>query len=296
MISAFVNRRPWAAALIALFLSPMLGMFYLGRGRLGLSYLLLILGAYGFTLVAAHFGFLPLSLDAATGLLAIAVNIVGAVHCERLAARSQPSLPRQWFARWYALLAIWGLPVALAVVVRAFLWEPFNILAASMEPTLIVGDHLFVSKLAYNGKEPQRGDLVVFLLPEDNRTAYAKRLLGLPGDRLQWQGGTWYLNGTQNAREEVRLPHGDHRGTLYRETLTAGRSYFIRELGDDLRMDDTETYEVPEGHYFFVGDNRDNSLDSRSFIGFVPRGNFIGKIVLIYWNSEAQKLRYIVPD
>lgn len=296
MTSAFVNRRPWAAALIALIFSPLLGMLYLGRGRWGLVYLLLTVAGYALLAVVVHLGWLPLSLDAATGLAALTVNITGAVHCYRIAARSDRSMPRQWFARWYALLAVWVSPVVLALAVRSFLWEPFNIPAASMEPTLLVGDHLFVSKFAYDMVDPRRGDLVVFVSPEDNRTNYVKRLMGVPGDRLQWQGGVLYLNGFRLPREGAAHPQEGDWGTIYRETLPSGRSHLIREIGDDHRFDNTEVYEVPEGHYFFVGDNRDNSLDSRSMIGFVPRGNFIGKIVLIYWNSEAQKLRYIVPD
>ena len=283
MIAAFVNRRPWVAALIALIFSPLMGMLYLGRWRWGLLYLLV---------TAAHLAMLPLTLDAATGLAALGINICGAVHCYRIAYWLDRQVPRQWFARWYALFAIWLLPVLLAFVVRIFLWEPFNIPAASMEPTLQVGDHLFVSKFAYNTDDPQRGDLVVFLSPEDNQTAYVKRLVGLPGDHLQWQGGVLYLNGVRLPREEVAPRQEDNWGTVYREVLPSGRSYLIREIGDDHRFDNTDIYEAPEGHYFFVGD----SLDSRSMLGFVPRANFVGKIVLIYWNSEAQKLRFVMPE
>jgi signal peptidase I len=271
-------------------------MLYLGRGRLGLAYLLLPIAGFGLVVVAAHLGFLPLSLETAISLAALVVSIVGAVHCYRLAAKADQPVPRKWFARWYALLALWAASLVLPLVVRSFLWEPFNTPAASMEPTLKVGDHLFVSKFAYDAADPQRGDLVIFISPEDNRTNYVKRLMGLPGDHLQWQGGALYLNGDRLSREEATPPQqGDH-GTIYREVLPSGRSYLIREIGDDHRFDNTDVYEVPEAHYFFVGDNRDNSLDSRSMLGFVPRSNFVGKIVLIYWNSEVQKLRFVVPE
>jgi signal peptidase I len=296
MISAFVHRRPWAAVLISVIFSPAMGMLYLGRGRAGLAWFFLTLAGFALLVVAAHLELLPLSLESAILLAGLAVVVGGAVHCGRTAAKLGGAVPGKWFAHWYALLAICLVSYLVPGVVRGFIWEPFNSPSSSMEPTLQVGDHFFVSKLAYSSADPQHGDLIVFLSPEDNRTNYVKRLEGLPGDRLQWQAGVLYLNGSQLRRAEVAPPLAEVPGTFYRETLPSGRSYLIREIADDHRFDNTDVYEVPEGHYFFVGDSRDNSLDSRSILGFVPRENLIGKITLIYWNSEAQKLRFIAPD
>lgn len=292
-----MNRRPWAAALIALFFSPVVGMLYLGRGRWGLAYLLVYLAAYCLLVVAAHFGVLPLPLAEASGYIPLTVNVAGAVHCYRTARRLDQSMPKKWFARWYGLLAVWLSPVVLAFLLRFFLWEPFFIPAASMEPTLHVGDHLFVSKFAYRMSEPRRGDLVIFRTPQDNRTAYVKRLVGLPGDQLQMQQGSLYLNGERLRREEAEGPRSpEGRGVFYREFLPDGRSYLLRELSDDSRYDNTDVYEVPPGQYFFLGDNRDNSLDSRMVIGFVPRENLIGPVSLVFWNGERQKLRFDLPE
>jgi signal peptidase I len=235
---------------------------------------------------------LPIAVEPATSYATFLVNVVGAVHGYRIAAGAGPFVPRAWFARWYFLLLLYIIPVVLALVVRTFLWEPFYAPAASMEPNLRVGDHLFVSKYAYRLGEPQRGDVAVFLLPSDNATAYVKRLAGLPGDRIQMKAGSLYINGERVPQEEIEQPAGEP-GELYRETLPSGRSYLIRDMMEHGPLDDTDVFEVPPGHYFFLGDNRDNSLDSRMSdpVGYVPRANLIGPLVLIYWNSETQRFR-----
>jgi len=277
----------------------MVGMLYLGRGRLGLVYLAATLLIYGLPPVLAHLGLLPVSPGTASGPGVLLVTLVGAVHAYRLARGAWPFVPKAWFSRWYFLVLFILAPVALALAIRTFLWEPFFIPSASMEPSLAVGDDLFVSKFAYDVSEPQRGDIAVFRSPQDNRTDYIKRLIGLPGDRVQLRAGSLYLNGERVPREEVEAPQGSEDvGERYREKLTFERSYLIHEMSDQGRFDDTEVYEVPEGHYFFLGDNRDNSLDSRhpEFLGFVPRENLIGPVVLVYWNREAQKFRLVVPE
>ena len=186
--------------------------------------------------------------------------------------------------------------VLIAVVVRTAAYEPFNIPSGSMKPTLLVGDYLFVSKFSYGysryslpfslplipGRifftEPdvERGDVAVFKLPTDNKTDYIKRIVGLPGDRIQVVNGILHINGQAVKREPVDdFIDRDGRGNVQRtprfmETLPNGRSHAILEANGDLGpSDNTEVYTVPEGRYFAMGDNRDNSLDSR-FIGFVP--------------------------
>jgi signal peptidase I len=267
-------------------------MCYLGKGRWGLAYFLLSVLVYCLLPVTAHFGLLPITVDPAFGLVTLAIGLVGAAHCYRIAVRSSPFVPPARFARWYVLLLLSAGPVALALALRTFIWEPYNIPSVSMEPSLRLGDHFMVSKYAYRDGEPQRGDVVVFLLPSDNTTSYVKRLVGLPGERIQMKAGSLYINGEPVPQEEVEQPSGEH-GELYRETLPNGRSYLIQDLGEGLHLDDTEVFEVPAGHYFFLGDNRDNSIDSRvaGMMGYVPRENLIGPLVLIYWNSETQRLR-----
>jgi len=204
--------------------------------------------------------------------------------------------------------------VAIALCVRTFLFEPFNIPSGSMKPTLLVGDYLFVSKYAYGysrfslpfslplfegrifGSLPERGDVVVFKLPSDESTDYIKRVIGLPGDRVQVRGGVVYVNGEPARLElvgEATEEEGGRqlRATVYREHLPGDRDHLIMDLGSGGRFDDTGVFEVPEGYIFVMGDNRDNSLDSRSsHVGFVPLENLVGRAEIIFFSlrPEAQ--------
>jgi len=202
--------------------------------------------------------------------------------------------------------------VLIALVVRTFLYEPFNIPSGSMKPTLLVGDYLFVSKYAYGysryafplglapfsgrimGTEPERGDVVVFKLPRDNETDYIKRVIGLPGDRIQVIDGLLHINGEAVKRETVGevLMKNDlgfpERSVEYIETLPNGRQHAIWEFSDDSRYDNTPVYTVPEDHFFAMGDNRDKSLDSRatSHVGFVPFENLVGRAGIIFFSHK----------
>ena len=209
--------------------------------------------------------------------------------------------------------------LAIALFLRVLLFQPFTIPSASMEPTLLQGDYIIVSKFSYGYSRhsvpfspplfdgrvmeriPQRGDIIVFKLPRDGRTDYIKRLIGLPGDRVQVKGGALYINGAPVPREQlepVQLDSGygfSREVARFREAFDNGRKFVTYDIGaeGDPRMDNTGVYVVPEGHYFFMGDNRDNSLDSRvpsEFgVGFVPAENLVGKaqIILLSWDKEA---------
>lgn len=203
----------------------------------------------------------------------------------------------------------WALLIALAI--RSLVFEPYNIPSSSMVPTLLIGDYLFVSKYDYGyskhsfplsiplipkgrlfASEPKRGDVVIFKLPTDNSTDYIKRVIGLPGDRIQMVGGRLYINDQLVPREKIAEEdwrveiEGLVHYTKYLETLPNGVQHLIYEQGDNKMLDDTEVFTVPENHYFMMGDNRDNSSDSRIF-GFVPAQNLEGKARFIFYSNNG---------
>lgn len=207
--------------------------------------------------------------------------------------------------------------ILLAVIIRSFLFEPFNIPSGSMKPTLLVGDYLFVQKPAYGyskysfpfglapiegrmwAKEPKRGDVVVFKLPTNPNIDYIKRVIGMPGDTVQMRRGKLYLNGEEVPREAVGLKKFDdeYLGEVtmmeYIQTLPDGTMFSIYEESDRELLDDTQIFTVPEGHYFMMGDNRDNSQDSRAnhkapnAVGFVPYENFVGRADFIFFSTNG---------
>jgi signal peptidase I len=198
----------------------------------------------------------------------------------------------------------------LALLVRIFLFQPFNIPSGSMIPTLLVGDYLFVSKYSYGysrysfpfgpnifsgriwAKEPERGDVVVFKLPRDNDTDYIKRVIGLPGDEIQMIHGVLHINGQPVKKERtsdfvLQDSWGRERHlTRYMETLPNGVTYPVLDVVNEGIGDNTEVYKVPENHFFMMGDNRDNSTDSRflSEVGYVPFENLVGKAQVIFFS------------
>ena len=210
----------------------------------------------------------------------------------------------------------------IAFFVRAFLYQPFNIPSGSMVPTLLIGDCLFVSKLSYGysrytftfnlsaggskflriapfsfdgriffAEEPKRGDVAVFKLPSDNETDYIKRVIGLPGDRVQMIEGVLHINGEQVGMREVagptgKLPYatGSESVSAFIETLPNGVEHYTYHQGWN-SYDDTREFVVPEDHFFMMGDNRDNSRDSRDAgVGYVPIENFVGRADIIFFS------------
>jgi signal peptidase I len=198
----------------------------------------------------------------------------------------------------------------IALVIRTFLFQPFNIPSGSMKATLLVGDYLFVSKYSYGyshyslpfspplfhgrifGSEPNRGDIVVFRLPREDSTDYIKRVIGLPGDHIQMREGLLYINGQPVKRERIEdyleTEEGERttRVKRWRETLPNGVSYTTLDLVDNGFYDNTQEYVVPPGNFFMMGDNRDNSTDSRvlSQVGYVPFENIVGRAQIIFFS------------
>jgi signal peptidase I len=203
--------------------------------------------------------------------------------------------------------------VLIALVIRTFLFQPFNIPSGSMKATLLVGDYLFVSKYSYGyshfsiplspplfsgrifGSEPARGDIVVFRQPKDDSVDFIKRVIGLPGDRIQMKDGLLYLNDKPVQRERVSDFIGENpcgppeeiaRVKRWKETLPNGVSYETLDCQDNGFYDNTIEYQVPPGHFFMMGDNRDNSSDSRveSVVGYVPFENIVGRAQMIFFS------------
>lgn len=197
---------------------------------------------------------------------------------------------------------------------RALVAQPFSVPSSAMAPTLEPGDYLWASKFAYGYSNfslpfghvlptftyaksaPRRGDVVVFRLPSDPSVEYIKRIVGLPGDRVQIKDGVTYLNGTALARTAAGdYPGGaDFKGGhLFTETLPDGRNYVVLDSADDPSTDNTDEVTVPRGHYFVMGDNRDNTNDSRFGVGFVPEANIFAKaMIVVTWPNG----RYTAHD
>ena len=201
--------------------------------------------------------------------------------------------------------------VLIALVVRVVAFEPFNIPSGSMYPTLMVGDYLFVSKYSYGYSRhsfpwsfppfhgrilesaPERGDIAVFKEPLGNETDYIKRVIGLPGDRIQMIDGVLHINDEAVKRERIEdyetrdATQVIEAAPQYVETLPNGVKHRILETaGDTGHNDNTAVFVVPEGYYFMMGDNRDNSSDSR-VIGPVPAENLVGRAEILFFSTDG---------
>jgi signal peptidase I len=211
-----------------------------------------------------------------------------------------------------------SMAILIALGVRTFAYEPFNIPSGSMIPTLLVGDYLFVSKASYGYsrhslpfslplipgriffEEPKRGDVMVFKLPTDNKTDYIKRIVGLPGDLIQLKDSVLFINNRAIKRERIKDfielagPNVYSRTPRYRETFPEGNSHYVLEVSENTTYDSTPVYKVPEGHYFAMGDNRDRSRDSRFLndVGYIPRKNLVGRAEFLFFSVDGAAWKF----
>ena len=208
--------------------------------------------------------------------------------------------------------------IFIALLIRSFIFEPFNIPSGSMKPNLLVGDFIFVSKYSYGfskhslpfsiplipGKifsnTPERGDVVVFKTPENNRTDYIKRVIGLPGDKIEINNGIIFINESEILRKKLNdfidtdIKSSNKRVRMYNEYFF-NKEINILDITDKGIADNTQLFNVPENHFFVMGDNRDNSQDSRfiNTVGFIPYENLVGKAQFIFFSLENARFLQI---
>ncbi|MBZ9988841.1 signal peptidase I [Mesorhizobium sp. BH1-1-5] len=298
-------RSRWSTALVSLFGGPFGGFLWIGAGRAAIIWLIVA----SLASIAVCYVGLPVlpsaNLAWLPGLAGPGLAVLSALIVVPFARRFRPD---KWYAHGFWVLVLVVLTsYGAALAIRTFLFQPFSMPSASMEPTLQLGDYFFASKYAYGyghysapfgllpvegrvlGSPPRRGDVVVFRPRGDPDTDYVKRIVGMPGDRVQMIDGRLYINRVAIKLEDL----GDYStqeirsARLQRETLPEGVTYLVIDYDVTSVGDDTPEITVPAGEYFMLGDNRDNSADSRFTMGTVPYENLVGKAVRLFWNANG---------
>jgi signal peptidase I len=298
-------RRWWIAASLSLLGGFGVGYLYVGRPIRALiaaatPILILFILWHGLSgwLAKPWIVFVVLAL----GLLLVLAFLIDAA----LIARRSREYAIRWYNRWWVYLAVVVAGLAYASLfdvkrsVRTFVTP-----AASMEPTLHVGDYFIANMRAFDDHEPERGDVIVFKLPRDRSIFYLKRVVGLPGDKVQIRNGILHINGeavpTSDAGRYSYVGDGlsqkNLEAPMKQEVLGKDRTALVLGYGayPGRGPYDTAVFEVPTAHYFVLGDNRENSIDSREQsprfgVGYVPRANIIGKIAWIFWSSDRSRI------
>lgn len=256
----------WIAGMLGLVLQP-IGMLYVAKPRWALFYFLLPL----LSILAI---WLVINQPLFTGAIAVALSLICAGHAFIAASIMMPLTQRPWYTRWYAIIGACITTIALIFSFRALAWEPFHIPSVSMSPALNPGDYIWVQKW---GTPLERGQLLVFRAPLKNKNILVKRLVGLPGDKIQFDATGITLNGTKITRQD---------STTLQDENTASEQTFVEILGnikytviyhsnDNLALNIEGNIVVPEDHYFMLGDNRDRSMDSRHW-GVIRGSDILG--------------------
>ena len=293
MTGARKERRPFIAAFLSLVVAG-LGQLYNGQFRraavlFALESLLAVLALIAWSFFISVQGITAVCLMLLASLCIKGFSVVDAFT----GARRMGMMELKRYNRWYIYLAISLVPMGFSELVK-YPTASYSIPSASMHPTLLTGDYVRVNKYAYTDRAPERGDIAVFWKPGQEQVEYLARIVGLPGDRIQMIGGVLHINAKPVARERIedfespRQYYGRETAMQYVETLPNGREHRILEAqGDSGRLDSMDEVVVPEGHYFAMGDNRDNSADSRT-TGFIPEENLIGRAEILFFSVEYE--------
>ncbi len=305
------SRRPWFTFFFTLFFGPTFGMMYVNRGLLAIIYLLAEITLYYALYIifelqtdSKEFGF----IDA---IIYLSYYVVGSLHATYIARNFNKYEDLKWFSKIIPPLVVsFIILIPSLLIARTIFYEPFNIQSTSMEPTFSSGDVIYVKKSAYGyskyvipfnlgsdlsggriyNKAPERGDVVIFAVPKNTEVDYFKRIIGLPGDTIQMIRGELYINDQKIEHKKIE-PYqlsDDKLLDQYIETLPNGRKYKVLNVSDNEYLDNTPLYTVPEKHYFMMGDNRDNSSDSRVF-GAVHEDYLIGKALFMIKDGRTNQ-------
>ncbi len=288
-------RRPWIAVAFSVICTG-LGHVYCGRIVKGLVLFLITLLFLPATMASAlaEPSWAVWAFYLPSAVVVILLGLYAVIDSYFVARRQKGPYALKEYNRAaiYILFALTGIaiPIVTALMVRIHAFEAFYVPVSSMAPNILKGDRFLVNKAAYRCKTPERGDVVVFRSPPNRRQNFIKRVVGLPGDTVAVRGHDVYLNGQRLPREEMPKSAssaiGDQlEGKLYNET-NAGKTYSVLAAEGSSKVDDFEEITVPVGNYFVLGDNRDNSRDSRSF-KFVPIGDILGRVQFVYFPAGS---------